>query len=76
MPAKRPRIVKHRRTFSKEFKLQVLQQIDSGTSIAEAARIHDVHPETIRAWRKLERKYGDRSFAGRGRTYTDEARIA
>jgi transposase-like protein len=47
-----------------------LHEIDAGTSIAEAARVHDVHPETIRVWRKMERKYGDRSFAGNGRAYT------
>jgi len=65
-----------RRTFSRELKLQVLGEIEAGTSIAEAARTHNVHPETIRVWRKTERKYGDRAFVGNGRAYTDEARIA
>jgi len=76
MPAKKPHRAKSRRTLSKEFKLQVLHEVEAGTSIAETARIHDNHPETIRAWRKMERKYGERSFAGNGRAYTDEARIA
>jgi transposase len=75
MPSKKPS-VKRRRSFTKEFKLQVLHEIAAGTTLAEAARVHDVHPETIRAWRKMERKYGERSFAGNGRAYTDEARIA
>jgi len=72
-PQRRPR---QRRTFTKEFKLEVLREIDGGCSVAEAARVHDVHPETIRLWRKTERKYGERSFAGNGHAYTDEARIA
>ncbi len=76
MPTSKPRRARARRTFTKEFKMQVLREIDAGTSIAEAARVHDVHPETIRVWRKVERKYGERSFAGNGRAYTDEARIA
>lgn len=67
---------KSRRTFSKEFKQQVVRDIGAGMSIAEAARTHDVHPETVRLWRKTERKYGDRAFAGNGRAYTDEAKIA
>jgi transposase len=67
---------KSRRVFSKEFKLQVIRDVDSGMTIAEAARTHDVHPETVRLWRKTERKYGDRAFAGNGRAYTDDARIA
>jgi transposase len=70
-----PRL-KSRRSFSKEFKLQVIRDVDSGMSIAEAARVHDIHPETVRLWRKNERKYGERAFAGNGRAYTDEAKIA
>ena len=65
-----------RRVFTREFKLEVLRELDGGTSVAEAARIHNVHPETIRLWRKTERKYGDRAFAGNGRAYSDEAKIA
>jgi len=43
-----------------------LHEIAAGISIAQAAHIHDLHPETIRSWRKMERKYGERSFAGNG----------
>ena len=67
---------KPRRTFTKEFKLEVLREIDAGASVAQAARTHNVHPETIRLWRKTERQYGERSFAGNGRAYSDEAKIA
>jgi len=65
-----------RREFSKEFKLSVLREIDAGASIAETARAHDIHPETIRLWRRNHRKYADRAFAGKGHMYTDEAKIA
>ena len=64
------------RVFTREFKLDVLRELDAGRSVAEAARIHSVHPETIRLWRKTERKYGERAFAGNGRAYSDEANIA
>lgn len=65
-----------RRSFSKEFKLQVLNELDAGATVAETARVHQVHPETIRLWKRTLRKYGDRSFAGNGRAYSDEAKIA
>lgn len=65
-----------RRSFSKEFKTNILREVDSGLTIAQAARKHEVHPETIRQWRTRERKYGERAFAGHGNAYTDEARIA
>jgi transposase-like protein len=48
---------KARRVFTKEFKLEVLREIDAGATIAETARIHQVHPETIRLWRNTQRKY-------------------
>ena len=67
---------KTRRVFTKEFKIKVIRDVDAGMSIAEAARTHDVHPETVRLWRKTERSYGDRAFAGNGRLYSDEAKIA
>jgi transposase len=67
---------KARRVFTKEFKLEVLREIDAGATIAETARIHQVHPETIRLWRNTHRKYGEKSFAGNGQAYSDEARIA
>jgi transposase len=65
-----------RRVFSKEFKLQVLNELEAGTTVAEAARIHRVHPETIRLWKRTFSRYGERSFAGNGRAYSDEAKIA
>jgi transposase len=69
-------MARHRRTFTKEFKTDILREIDAGLTVVQAARKYDVHPETVRQWRTRERKYGDRAFAGRGNAYTDEARIA
>ena len=65
-----------RRSFDKEFKYQILREIDAGTTVASVAREHGVHPETIRLWKRQQRKYGDRAFAGHGNTYSDEAKIA
>jgi transposase len=65
-----------RRVFSKDLKLSILQEIDAGATIAQVARAHSIHPETIRMWRRTERKFGDRAFAGNGNAYTDDARIA
>jgi len=67
---------KARRTFTKDFKLAVIREIDAGMTVAQAARVHEVHPETIRLWKRTHRRYGEKSFAGNGRSYSDEARIA
>ena len=39
--------LKHRRKFTPEFKLQVLAEITSGKSVAQAAREHQLHPTLI-----------------------------
>ena len=65
-----------RRQFTKEFKLQVIREIEAGKSVAQAAREHQLHPNTIIKWRQLHQQYAERAFAGNGQTYKDEARIA
>ncbi|MBI3580329.1 MAG: transposase [Ignavibacteriales bacterium] len=65
-----------RRQFTKELKLQVVQELESGLSLAEASRRYEVHPNLIRKWRELYRDNGDRAFAGHGKMYREEAKIA
>jgi transposase len=65
-----------RRVFDKEFKLQVLRELQAGSTIPELARHHQVHAETIRLWKRQHRRYADNAFAGRGKAYTDDAKVA
>ena len=65
-----------RRRFTREFKLQVLREIEAGKTIAQAAREHEIHPNLITRWRSLRDQYSQQAFAGNGNTYKYEARIA
>jgi transposase len=65
-----------RRQFSREFKLEIIAEVESGKSIAQVAREHQIHPITIGNWKKEFGKYGGKAFAGNGNTYKQEARIA
>lgn len=65
-----------RRRFTREMKVQVLREIEAGKSIGQAARQYQVHPTLINRWQKEHRQYGERAFAGSGKIYQDEARIA
>lgn len=65
-----------RRQFTREFKLQVIREVEAGKSVGQAAREHQLHPNTILKWRKLHHQYAERAFSGNGQTYKDEARIA
>jgi transposase len=66
----------NRRRFTREFKLQVLREIEAGKSIAQAAREHELHPNLITRWRSLQAVYAQQAFAGNGNNYKQEARIA
>jgi len=65
-----------RRMFSKEFKLHVLKEVQSGKTQAEIARKYQILPKLISRWLGEHETYADEAFAGQGNTYTDRARIA
>src|SRR5918999_707873 len=64
-----------RRTFTREFKLKVIREVEAGKSQAQVAREYQITENTISKWRRQHRQYQDRAFAGRGHAYTDEARL-
>ena len=41
-----------RRQFSRDFKVQVLREVEAGKTLAQAAREHQLTPNTIINWRK------------------------
>ena len=65
-----------RRQFTREFKLQVLREVEAGKSVAQASREHQLHPTLISKWQKQHSQYAEHAFAGNGHIYKDEARIA
>jgi len=65
-----------RRLFTKEFKQQVLREVQAGKSIAQAARENELHPNLIGKWQKLNEQYAQSAFQGNGHAYTQEAKIA
>lgn len=66
----------HRRTFTREFKLQVLREIAAGKPLAQAAREHEVHPTVLHRWRRQLASNPEHAFPGQGKAQRDESRIA
>ena len=64
-----------RRTYTREFKLKVLGEIEAGKSQAQAAREYQLTETAIYKWRQQLNRYQDKAFAGQGKPYTDEARL-
>ena len=65
-----------RRTFSRDFKLQVVREVEAGKSQAQVAREHQLNQNMLSRWCRQHRRYKDKAFSGQGRPHTDEARIA
>ena len=64
-----------RRQFTRNFKIQVLQEADSGKSVCKLAREHQVYPTLIHRWRQQLCRQGERAFPFNGRAVSDEARV-
>lgn len=56
-----------RRSFSREFKLDAIEQLDSGKSFARVAREVEVHENVLRRWRKEFRRRPNTAFSGHGK---------
>ena len=66
-----------RRVFSRDFKLQVLREIEAGKSQAQVAREHQVNQQILTRWHREHREQKERAFPGKGWAVpSDEARIA
>lgn len=65
-----------RRQFSRDLKVQIVREVESGKSVAQVSRENQIHPITISRWRKEHSQYAEKAFSGNGQLYKQEARIA
>lgn len=65
--------MKHR-GFTREFKLEVLRDIDTGKSVQQVCRENDLKTDLVYRWRYEYRKDPEKAFAGHGKVWTLEGR--
>ncbi|MFP3909998.1 MAG: transposase [Archaeoglobaceae archaeon] len=53
---------KQRRRFTREFKISVVNELDSGKSLGQLSREHNLHPTLIVRWRSSWRSPVSRKF--------------
>lgn len=63
-----------RRTFTKEFKLDVLRELEN-TSAAEVCRQHDISAVLLNRWKKEYETSPKEAFSGRGKIWKEDAKI-
>ena len=67
---------KTRRRFTREFKISILTELETGKTLAQVARENEVHPTLICRWRKEYRDGPEKAFQGNGKAYKEQAKIA
>ena len=65
-----------RRKFTREFKLDAIERLESGASVAEVARALEVNAGLLQRWRQEFRESPGRAFAGAGQRRLDPDRVA
>jgi len=68
-----------RQEYPRELKIAVMREIDSGKGMAEVARLYQISPNRIEAWRSEWRAKGELAFPGKGarpQSQLDAERIA
>jgi len=69
-------MVRKKRRFSREFKIEVIREIEQGNKQAEVCRKHNLHPVLVNLWRREYHQYPETAFKEHGKLYKDEAKIA
>lgn len=64
------------RKFTRDFKVSCMRELESGRSMGELCRMHELHPSLVSKWRNQWQDNPDTAFSGRGRASTSAARIA
>ena len=65
-----------KKTYTEEFKLQVLRDADAGVPIAELTRKYEIGTGVIYKWRRRLKRSPKNPFPGKGSRNSDKAKIA
>lgn len=64
------------RSFTREFKLAVLQELQVGKSVTEVCRERELKAEVVCRWKREYEKDPEHAFSGKGNPCREEARNA
>ncbi len=65
-----------RKNFSKEFKLQVLQELETGKTLSQVCQEHELKQSLVCRWRSERERNPQYAFAGRGNPSKEETKTA
>ena len=68
--------MKTRRQYTRDFKIAVVRDIETGKSLAQVSRENGIYPSLIAKWKKEYFENPENAFSGNGRVYKEQARMA
>jgi transposase len=63
-----------RKRYTREFKISIIRELESGKNLAQLSRENNLHPTLISRWRLEYQKNPESAFNGNGNTYKEAAR--
>jgi len=69
-------MVRRKPTYTREFKLAILAQVNNGVPVAQVVRENGLHPQLVFRWKNEYLQDPEKAFAGPGNPYKDQAKIA
>ena len=66
--------MKRRRTYTRNFKISVIREVEMGKTLAQVSRENEIHQ--VVKWKKEYFRDPENAFRGNGRAYKEQARIA
>lgn len=61
-------------SYTSEFKLSLIRELESGKKLGQLSRENNIHPNMISRWKLEYDKNPESAFKGNGNTYKDAAR--
>jgi transposase len=69
-------MAKRKPSYTRDFKLAILAQVENGVPAAQVARENGLHPALVFRWKNEYLENPEKAFAGPGNPYKDQAKIA
>ena len=70
--------MKRRRTYTRDFKISVIREVEMEKTLAQVSRENEIHPSLVAKWKKEYFRDPENAFRGNGngRAYKEQARMA
>ncbi len=68
--------MKTRKKFTREFKISILRELETGKSAAQVCRENGIHPSMLSKWKREYKENPETAFSGNGTVCKPEAKLA